>query len=288
MPETGVVKRKHEEIISVDEISEIVRAAAACGIKKIRVTGGEPLVRKGIVEICRRIASTEGISEVCLTTNGILLPRFAEDLKQAGVDRINISLDSLNRVKYNKITRFDSLDDAVKGLHVALDTGFDVVKVNVVLMSGVNDSEVPHFLDLTRKYNLDVRFIELMPIGECSSRQQNRFMNAQSILDLYPDLYEVGTAGVSKQYKLPGGLGTIGLINPVSSHFCPSCNRIRITHDSILKPCLHSAEEINLRGLRGTALEDAIKNAIYNKPQKHDLNFNNISSSQRNMNEIGG
>jgi len=293
MPENGVVKRRHDEILSVDEISEIVGAAAVCGIRKVRITGGEPLVRRGIVEICRRVAAVEGINEVCLTTNGILLPEFASDLKSAGVDRINISLDSLNRVKYNEITRFDALDSALEGLHVALDAGFDAVKVNAVLIGGVNDSDVLHLLELTLKYKVDVRFIELMPIGEYSDWSPDRFVSAQSVLSIAPDLREVGSDGVAKQYMLPGGLGTVGLINPVSSHFCPTCNRIRITPDGFLKPCLHSPEEVSLRGLHGDELISTIRNAIFNKPQKHDLNVDNINkiesnTTKRNMNEIGG
>ena len=288
MPEAGVVRRSHSEILSVDEISEIVGAAAVCGISKVRITGGEPLVRRGIVEICRRVAAVEGIGEVCLTTNGILLPEFASGLKAAGVNRINISLDSLNRVKYNEITRFDALDDALVGLYAALDAGFDVVKINAVLIGGVNDSDVLHLLKLTLKYKVDVRFIELMPIGECSGWSPDRFVSTQSVLSIAPDLHEVGLDGVAKQYMLPGGLGFVGLINPVSSHFCPTCNRIRITPDGFLKPCLHSSEEVSLRGLHGEELVDTIRNAIFNKPQRHDLFFDKQSSSIRNMNEIGG
>ena len=278
---------EHEDVLSVDEISEIVRATAACGITKVRVTGGEPLVRRGIVEICRRISETAGIKEVCLTTNGILVPQFAKELKSAGVNRLNISLDSLDRSTYNDITRSDSLDDALAGVSDALENGFNV-KVNAVLIGGVNDNEVIQLLELTRKYRVNVRFIEIMPIGECANWAESRFFSVQNVLDLAPELRETGTDGVTKQYMLPGGLGSVGLISPISSHFCPTCNRIRVTSDGILKPCLHSAEEINLRGLHGAELENIIRRSIFEKPRKHELDAGKQSAAARNMNAIGG
>jgi len=288
MPETGVELKKHEDILSVEEIAEIVRAAAVCGITKVRVTGGEPLVRRGIVDICRMISAIEGISEVCLTTNGILLPKFASELKDAGVNRLNISLDALDRLTYNKITRSDTLDDALEGVKVALDSGFDAVKINTVLIGGVNDNDILGLLELTRLHNVDVRFIEIMPIGECADWAVSRFISAQSVLRIAPELEEVGIDGVTKKYKLPDGLGTVGLISPISSHFCPTCNRIRVTADGILKPCLHSAEEINLRGLHGVELEETLRRAILKKPGKHELDAGEKSAAARNMNAIGG
>jgi len=288
MPETGVKKLNHEDILSVEEISEIVQAAAACGITKIRVTGGEPLVRRGIVEICKRISETEGIREVCLTTNGLLLPQFASDLKTAGVNRLNIGLDSLNHVTYNEITRADVLDDALAGVYAALETGFDTIKINAVLIGGVNDKDILDLLELTRKFKVDVRFIEIMPIGECANWAATRFVGAQCVLQLAPELKEIGTDGVSKKYMLPGGLGSVGIISPISSHFCPTCNRIRVTADGLLKPCLHSVEEINLRGLHGVELESVFHSAIFEKPRKHELDTGEISSAARNMNAIGG
>jgi len=288
MPESGIRKLRHEDILSIEEIEEIIKASAACGINKVRITGGEPLVRRGIIDICRRTAAIDGIREVCLTTNGILLPKFAAELKAAGVNRINISLDSLDRVTYNEVTRFDAVQDALKGLFAALETGFDAVKINTVLIGGVNEKSIREMLDLTLKHNVDVRFIELMPIGQCTGWSQSRFIGADYILTLAPNLSEIGTDGVTKTYRLPGAHGTVGLINPISSHFCPSCNRIRITSDGTLKPCLHSAQEINLRGLHGAKLEQVIRDSIYNKPEKHEINNNKQSNSARNMNAIGG
>jgi len=288
MPEEGIKKLRHEDVMSVEEISEIVRAFAACGIKKVRITGGEPLVRRGIIEICKRVADIDGIQEICLTTNGILVPQFAADLKAAGVNRLNFSLDSLNSVTYNEITRFDALDDALAGVTAALETGFDSIKINTVLIGGMNDREIHDLLELTRKYKVNVRFIELMPIGECAGWAESRFISTEIVLSVAPELREVGSDGVTKLYMLPGGLGTVGLISPISSHFCPSCNRIRVTSDGTLKPCLHSAEEINLRGLYGTELENVIRDAIFGKPGKHMLGEDAHSAAARNMNEIGG
>jgi cyclic pyranopterin phosphate synthase len=288
MPEAGVEKRSHDDILSVEEISEIVRAAAACGITKVRVTGGEPLVRGGIIEICRKISETPGIRELCLTTNGILLPKFAGALKSAGVRRLNISLDSLDPVAYSRITRTGTLESALDGVKTALDTGFEAVKINAVLIGGVNDGEILHMLDLTRRSKVNVRFIEVMPVGECAEWAEERFISASRVLEIAPDLQDIGTDGVAKLYKLPGGLGTVGLISPISSHFCPTCNRIRIAADGMLKPCLHSADEIALRGLHGHELEDAIRSAISQKPRKHSLDEGGTSASARNMNAIGG
>jgi len=288
MPEAGVTKLRHEDILSVEEIAEIVQATAACGITKVRITGGEPLVRRGIVDICKKVAEAEGIQEVCLTSNGILLPQFVDELKSADVDRLNISLDSLDRATYKEITRSDSLNDALAGIHAALETGFDAIKINAVLIGGINDNEILDLLEMTRKYKVDVRFIELMPVGECANWANSRFYSALSILQLAPELREIGTDGVSKKYILPGGIGSVGLISPISSHFCPTCNKIRITSEGKLKPCLHSSEEINLRGLHGAELKEVIRNAIYGKPRKHELAEGEASAATRNMNEIGG
>lgn len=287
MPEEGVGKRCHSDILSVEEIEEIVRAAVDCGIRKIRVTGGEPLVRKGIIEICRRIAAIPDVQELCITTNGTLLPQYASQLREAGVSRLNISLDTLDGDKYTTITRGGSLKDILVGIDAALEAGFDNIKINTVLMGGVNDAEIPAMVALTRK-NINVRFIELMPIGECAGWSKDRFISNSKVLEMAPELSEVGSSGVARLYRLPGAAGTVGLISPISSHFCPTCNRIRVTSDGKLKPCLHSSDEVNLRGLHGQALVDTIRNAVRIKPKQHHLDEDSRSGSIRNMNEIGG
>lgn len=287
MPEDGVEKRRHCDILSVEEIEEIVSAAVRCGIRKVRVTGGEPLVRRGIVEICRRIAAIPEVEELCMTTNGALLNKYASPLREAGVDRLNISLDTLDPEKYRMITRSGRLADTLAGIDAAVQAGFNNIKINAVLIGGVNDSEIRQLLELTYK-NVNVRFIELMPIGECAGWSHERFISNSKVLEAAPELREVGSSGVAKLYRLPGGSGTVGLISPISSHFCPTCNRIRVTADGKLKPCLHSAEEVNLRGLHGQELIETIKNAIAIKPRRHHLDESEKSDSVRNMNAIGG
>lgn len=288
MPGSGVNKRCHNDILSVEEIEEIVRATVACGIRKVRVTGGEPLVRNGIIEICRRISAIEGVQELCITTNGTLLPQYAAQLKQAGVHRLNISLDTLDSEKYKTITRNGKLEDALAGIDAALAAGFDNIKINAVLIGGVNDNEIPALLALTKDKSINVRFIELMPIGECASWSHERFISNSKVLEMAPELEEIGSSGVAQLYRLPGGTGTVGLISPISCHFCPTCNRIRITADGKLKPCLHSSDEVNLRGLHGQTLVDTIQGSIKIKPRQHHLDEDSSSDSRRNMNAIGG
>lgn len=287
MPECGIAKKPHSEILTIEELEELVRGFAACGIRKVRVTGGEPLVRRGIVDICGRIAAIEGIEELCLTTNGCLLPQFAADLKQAGVRRLNISLDSLDPDTYRKITRGGELEAALRGVETALETGFDAIKVNSVLMGGVNDDEIERLLEMTRKYPVDVRFIEVMPVGECAEWSAERFVGNELVLERAPELELVGEEGVAKLYRLPDGQGAVGLISPISSHFCPTCNRIRVTSDGMLKPCLHSEQEIPLRGLHGNELVQTIRDSILAKPTRHHLECG-MSGAARNMNAIGG
>jgi cyclic pyranopterin phosphate synthase len=287
MPEKGVEKLRHQDILTVEEIGEIVSAAAALGIRKVRLTGGEPLVRRGILDICRLVAATEGIEETCLTTNGILLPKFAADLRAMGVTRLNISLDTLDPARYTELTRGGDLADALRGLDAARDAGFGRIKINTVLIGGVNDGETRRIVELTRGGDTHVRFIELMPIGESADWASERFLENSAVLRAVPELVAAGSDGVARLYKLPGAVGTVGLISPISSHFCPDCNRIRVTSDGKLKPCLHSADEIPLRGLHGDELLEAMRNGLFSKPQRHFIDEAG-SGSLRNMNEIGG
>ena len=288
MPDQAGPAECCDKNLTADEIEEIVRAAAACGIRKVRVTGGEPLVRPGIVDICRMIAAIPEIEELCLTTNGVLLPRYAADLWAAGVRRLNISLDTLNEDKYRAVTRGGSLRTVLDGLQAAQAAGFSWIKINVVLMDGINDAEIRELIELTRQDEIHVRFIELMPVGACADWSRQRFVSTARVLEVMPGLLETGSGGVARLYSLPGCRGTVGLISPVSSHFCPTCNRIRITADGKLKPCLHSAREIDLRRLHGENLIGTIRSAIAGKPRQHHLTDENYSASLRNMNAIGG
>ena len=267
-----------------------VEAAAALGITKLRITGGEPLVKKNIVSICRRAAAVEGIKEVCLTTNGILLPQMAKDLREAGVKRLNLSLDTLDPEKYAYITRIGTLDDFRAGFHAALDAGFEKVKINAVLIGGFNDDEIVSLAELTRCYPVDMRFIEMMPMYDSGDFDRRAFVPYTRVLDQLPEAKQVSPdGGVAQLYRLPGAQGNIGLISPVNAHFCGTCNRIRLTADGKIKPCLHSADEYSLKGLDFDGMKARLEQAIWNKPAWHgDLDAVHRSQAGRNMNQIGG
>ncbi|MGN1230766.1 MAG: GTP 3',8-cyclase MoaA, partial [Anaerotignum sp.] len=249
MPEKGVCKKKHKDMLREDEMIQAVEAAAALGIKKVRITGGEPLVKRNILSICRRVAAVEGIWEVCMTTNGILLPALAKPLQQAGLQRINISLDTLDEKRYAQMTRTGELGQVLLGLEAALEAGFEKVKVNTVLIGGFNDDEIPALAALTKKYPIDVRFIELMPMYDSGEFGKEAFLSNDIVLERLPELVPAAAdGGVAKLYRFPDGKGNVGLISPISAHFCQNCNRLRLTADGKLKPCLHSSGEYPIKG----------------------------------------
>ncbi len=290
MPEEGICKKDHSEILSEDEMIQAVEAAASLGITKLRITGGEPLVKKNILSICRRAAQVTGIKEVCLTTNGVLLPQLAKPLKEAGVKRLNLSLDTLNEDKYAYITRIGKLETFKAGLDAAFEAGFQKVKINAVLIGGFNDDEIADLANLTMKYPVDMRFIEMMPMYDSGDFKEAAFIPYTRVLDVLPDAQPVPQdGGVARLYRLPGALGNIGLISPVSAHFCGACNRLRLTADGKLKPCLHSSEEYSIKGLTLEEMRSVMASAIWNKPAWHgDLDALHRSQAGRNMNQIGG
>lgn len=287
MPAGGVEKRRHEDVLTVEELQEIARSAGRCGIRKIRLTGGEPLVRRGIVDICARTAAAPGVEEVCMTTNGLLLPKLAPELRKAGLRRVNISLDTLSPELYRELTRVGNIEDAVSGLKAALDN-FQTVKINAVLIGGTNEPEIRQMVYITKDAPVELRFIELMPIGECAHWPRERFLENSAVLEAVPELEPCGTSGVARPFSLPNARGRVGLISPLSSHFCPECNRIRITPDGRLKPCLHSAQEIELRGFHGAELDAKLREGICAKPMRHHLSPASPSESLRGMSRIGG
>ena len=290
MPEDGVCKKDHVEMLTEDEIIMAVEAAAELGITKIRITGGEPLVKKNIVSICRRTAAVEGIKEVCLTTNGVLLPQLAKPLKEAGVKRLNLSLDTLKEDKYAYITRIGKMENFRAGLDAAFDAGFEKIKINAVLIGGFNDDEIEDMAKLTLEYPLDMRFIELMPMYDSGDFGMAAYLPYSKVLEKLPEAIPVEKdGGVAKLYRLPGAKGNIGLISPVSAHFCGECNRLRLTADGKLKPCLHAADEYSIKGLDFDGVKAVFEQAIWNKPAWHgDLDAIHRSQAGRNMNEIGG
>lgn len=289
MPAEGVCKKAHEEMLTEDETIAVIEAAAELGVRKIRITGGEPLVKKNIVSLCRRTAAVPGIEEVCLTTNGTLLPRLAKPLRQAGVNRINLSLDTLDADRYAQITRVGKLEEALRGLDAALEAGFEKVKVNAVLIGGFNEEDIVPLAELTRSHGVDVRFIELMPMvsGEFGPRA---YLSCNAVLERLPDMTEeTPDGGVARLYRLPGAAGRVGLISPISEHFCARCNRLRLTADGKLKPCLHSSSEFSVKGLNKDGITAQLKRAILAKPPRHgELSAFSQSEAGRSMNQIGG
>ena len=290
MPAEGICKKNHADMLTEDEMIAAVEAAASLGITKLRITGGEPLVKKNILSICRRAAAVEGIRDLALTTNGLRLPQMASALRDAGVKRLNISLDSLDPEKYAYITRLGSLDRFREGLEAAYRAGFEKIKLNAVLIGGFNDDEIEAMAALTLQYPLDVRFIELMPMGDSGEFGSDAYLPYDHVLRQLPQAVPVeGDGGVAKCFRLPGALGNIGLISPVSAHFCGTCNRIRITADGKVKPCLHSADEYSIKGLDAAGMRRVLEEAIFCKPAWHgDLDALHRSRAGRNMNEIGG
>ncbi len=290
MPETGVCKLAHEDMLTEDEMIRAVKAASSLGIRKVRITGGEPLVKKNILSICRRVSEVPGIREVALTTNGLGLPGMARALREAGVRRLNISLDTLNPEKYKYMTRMGEFEKAWEGFLSALDARFEKIKINTVLLGGFNEDEVVSLAELTKTYPVDVRFIEWMPMYDGGDFNAASMVSGRQILSKLEGIFPVEPdGGVAKLYRLPEALGNIGLITPVSNHFCGECSRIRLSADGRLKPCLHSREELSVKGLDDAGMREQFKNAILSKPFGHaGLSAEKRSMAGRLMNQIGG
>lgn len=290
MPEEGVCKKRHEDMLTEEEMVCAVQAAASLGVRKLRLTGGEPLIKKNILSLCARCAGVEGIDELCLTTNGTLLPALAAPLRAAGVDRLNISLDTLNAEKYAHITRLGTLSQALRGVEAALAAGFARVKLNTVLIGGFNDDEIGALAALTRQWPVDVRFIELMPMTQSEAFGAAAYLPCDAVLNALPELVpETPDGGVARLYRLPGAQGRVGLISAVSHHFCAGCDRIRITADGRVKPCLHSAQELCIKGMDFAAMRGELARAILAKPACHlPLSAAERSGAGRDMNQIGG
>ena len=274
MPDGGIEKCAHEDICSLEGLRDMAAAAVRCGVKKIRVTGGEPLVRRGAVDFCRMLSEIPGVEELCVTTNGSLLKEFARPLRDAGVTHLNISLDTLNEERFRAITRLGTLQDTLDGIEAAERAGFAKIKLNCVLLGGVNDDEIADFAALTRAMGCGKDFGTYLP--------------SQAVLNRCPELEAVSHDGVAACYRLPDAKGTVGLIAPMSHAFCAECSRIRITADGKLKPCLHSDAEITLRGLSGEELEQAIRRGILMKPERHHMDETGVTETHRGMFAIGG
>jgi cyclic pyranopterin phosphate synthase len=299
MPEGGIPLISHEEILTYEEILRIVRVFAAEGISKIRLTGGEPLVRKGIIDFISRLFHIKEIKDLSLTSNGVLLKEFAEDLKKAGLKRINISLDSLKKDRFFQITRRDDFERVWAGIEEALRVGFSPFKINMVAIKGTNDDEIESFARLTLFLPLTIRYIEYMP---SSNGEEWRESDLLTIPQIRSRLENIGKLipipsdqldGPAKRFRIEGAIGEIGLIGAVSSHFCKECNRIRLTPDGRIRTCLFSDDEIDVREiLRNGGTDQELKErlllAIRMKPERHHINSHLFKKCQRNMSAIGG
>jgi cyclic pyranopterin phosphate synthase len=294
MPEEGFANIiPHNEILSFEEILRLTEAAAKLGISKIRLTGGEPLVRHSVVDLVERMNKIEGIDEIVLTTNAIKLAEMAEDLKNAGLKRVNISLDTLKPDKFAEITRGGDLSKVLEGIKEAQRVGLTPIKINTVALGGFNEDEFGDFIELTRDNDISVRFIELMPIGHADVGEGYGFISNQELLSRFPELVPEPKEkfSVSVDYRLPGAKGTVGFISALSNHFCAECNKIRLTSDGKIKPCLHSNEELSMKEvLKNGTDEDVVKalaETIGHKVEHHMLN-EGAAPIERDMNKIGG
>lgn len=306
MPEEGVDALSHDDILRLEEIERVVRVAADMGIKRIRLTGGEPLVRKGVVDLVRAIHDTPGIENVALTTNGVLLPKMAGELAAAGLSRVNISLDTLDPEQFRFITRCGRLEDTLAGIDAALEAGFSPVKINAVVVRSL-EQDVLSFARMSIDRPLHVRFIEYMPVGESAgvdgcgwgkqdvvpSEELIELINQQAIGagigELKPATKHKPTGwGPARYFEFEGAQGTVGFISPLSRHFCSECNRLRLTADGKIRPCLFSDDEYDVR----TALREGtdadvravLMQALGAKPDEH----HDKVGTERNMSQIGG
>ncbi|MDD3653902.1 MAG: GTP 3',8-cyclase MoaA [Desulfotomaculaceae bacterium] len=298
MPPEGVQWLPHEDILQLEEIEAVVKAAALIGVKKVRLTGGEPLLRRGLTDLVRNIADIPGIDDISLTTNGLLLASWARQLKESGVKRVNISLDTLQSDRYREITRNGNLDGVRQGIEASFEHGLLPVKINTVVIRGFNDDEVLAMAGLTLKRPLHIRFIELMPIGPSNSWTTGRFVPAEEIMSiintrlgqLVPAKISAGN-GPAQYYRINDAPGTIGFITSMSEHFCRSCNRLRLTASGSLRPCLYDGREVDLKtplreGAGLNEIGDLILKAVALKPDRHHMLDG--WQDRRGMSQIGG
>ncbi|MFC1943281.1 GTP 3',8-cyclase MoaA [Chloroflexota bacterium] len=293
----SIPRLPRSEILSYEEIQRLVQVAASMGISKVRLTGGEPLLRPDLSKFVWRLSQIEGIDDISLTTNGILLSKYAIELKEAGLKRVNVSLDTLKEDRFQRITGRDKLGDVLSGIEAAYLAGLEPVKINMVVLRGMNDDEILDFALMSVSKGWNVRFIEFMPFGTPKteafgtvSTQEIR-ERIQSLGKLEPYTGKVGN-GPARYYRLPGTKGTIGFISAMTEHFCDTCNRLRLTSDGQLRPCLLDNDEVNLKeplrnGANTDELKQLIRQAVTIKREQHHLN-EGLAPGRRPMYQIGG
>jgi cyclic pyranopterin phosphate synthase len=300
MPESGLRWLQRDEILSYEEIVEIVAAAASVGVRAIRLTGGEPLIRRDLHRLVEAIAAVPGIDDIALSTNGLLLEAQVDELARAGLRRINLSLDTLRADRFEAIARRPGLDAVMRGIDAAVAAGLAPIKLNCVVMRGSNDDELGDFAELTRHRRVFVRFIEVMPVVENLQLQRDTYVSSDEILERLTatggDLRPIdgpGGNGPARYFAYDGALGAVGVISPLSHDYCDRCNRVRLTADGRLRLCLFGDHAVDLRGpLRAGAGMDGIaallQSAMLIKPERHHLELGEASSRMRAFSEIGG
>jgi GTP 3',8-cyclase len=298
MPPSGVMPLDHGMILSYEEITRIVRIAAGIGVKRIRLTGGEPLIRKNLSYLVRSIAEISGIDDISLTTNGHLLADMAEELAGAGLKRVNVSLDSLRPDRYSEMTRGGDIKTALDGIAAAERSGLFPVKINMVPIRGLNDDEIEDFARLTIDGPRHIRFIEYMPIGATDFWSEDKYIPSDEIKERVErigriEAVKVRRNGPARYFRFSSAPGVIGFISPITHHFCSYCNRLRLTSDGKLRPCLFSETEIDLRaalrnGAPDSELDRLIRLAVEIKPYSHELSGIKISPNRKAMSRIGG
>ncbi len=296
MPEEGIKQVTPDEILTYDEIVKIVNYASKQEINHIRITGGEPFVRKDFLTLLERIQHIQGIKDLTLTTNGILLNEYAEELKKIGIKRINVSLDTLQKERFNKITLKHGFAHVKKGIEKILSLGFNPVKINTVIIRGMNDDEIENFVKLTVEYPLHLRFISFMPICKQGEWTPDKYISAKEIRSRFKNLVPIEKIignGPAKYFKIPDALGTIGFIDCLGDEFCSQCNRMRLTADGKLRNCLFSDYEIDIKSILRNGgnindIERIFQKAIENKPRSHPLNYADLKFFKRTMSGIGG
>lgn len=299
MPEEGVENLGHGNILSLEDLARLARAAAQVGIRKVRLTGGEPLVRRNLTGLVECIADIPEIDDIAITTNGLLFPAMAEELKAAGLKRVNISMDTLIEERFAYITRRGGLTSVRKAVFKALELEMHPVKINVVVIRGFNDDEISNFARLAYEYPLHIRFIEFMPVGDLLFWEPDRMMSSDEIRLLLQNDYEltpekaVEGNGPARYYHITGGEGSLGFISPMSHQFCSECNRLRLTADGKLRGCLYEKQEVDLkealkRGAADDELQELFLTAIKSKPARHNMNSGWGQLNYRKMYQIGG
>jgi len=298
VPHGFIPKLPHKEILSYEEILHIVRISVGLGISKVRITGGEPLVRKGVYGFLKRLTKIEGLLDISLTTNGVFLKHNINKIKSAGIKRINISLDTLNRKRYRKITGYDFFDQVWEGIELAHKMGFDPIKINVVPLKGVNDDELTDIAALSIDYPFHIRFIEYMPMGtnQMESDHHLLFPEIKKRIDQFGKLIPVEKEmndGPAERFKFKSAKGEIGFIRPISHHFCNTCNRLRLTASGQLRPCLMSDVQVDLKtplrkGCSDVELAEVFLQAVRLKPLGHNLSVDRPVGVSAQMCAIGG